>query len=641
MGKDESRAGGIRVYFYKNVSKIYMKISSIKLKFAIIFISVSLISFGIAALLSTQWMAEEILGDFDEKAALIRIHIIHDLEESMDRKTHGEVFRTLDIYKGYKEVEEVRFFDLKGKDVFTEKPGQPDVRVEEVLRTGAPVRFNKIMNQRNVVAFVTPIQNKTECHQCHEKGDSIRGALLLSLNKEGMERYIGEKRQRFYLFFGLIAIGVCFASIFAVNRFFINPLKAVQKGTEAIKGGDLQYQVPTKSNDEIGVLAENFNLMTENLQSVFKELEKKNKQIEEQLQLVSHSQKEWQETFNCITDPIAIMANDCTILRANQAFQKVFEEAFKIETFVQQNGILNKKCEELFGTCLLSDCPHKITVAEKRAIFKEIRGPRTGKIYEISMFPYYSQHRDFIGSIAILKDITEKKEDEMRSLLRERLAALGQIISGVVHEINNPLATIGISAEGLLERVKEGRYDQQLFENYLGIIGEEIHRSRKITNSMLSYVRGGETEKEEINIHEVLDNTLEMLSFQGRLNNIELLKDYRDEMKPIRGNEGELRQVFLAVINNALEAMEGKGRLKLETENREKEVSVRISDTGPGISSKIADRIFIPFITTRSEKGGTGLGLYIAKKIIQEHNGSIEVLSKEGEGATFSITLPT
>lgn len=617
-----------------------MKISSIKLKFSIISICISLISFGVAALLSTQWMAEEIQGDYEEKAALMGTHIIHDLEESMNRRTHGEVFRTLDIYKGYKEVEEVRFFDLRGKDVFTNKPGQPDVRVEEVLRTGVPIRFNKVVDQRNVVAFVTPIQNKTECHQCHEKKDSIRGALLLSLNQEGMERYIGEKRQKFYLFFGLIGIVVCFTSIFLVNRLFLNPLKPIQKGAKAVEGGDFQYQIPIKSSNEIGVLAEHFNLMTEKLQFTFKELEDKKKQIAEQLQLVSHSQKEWQETFDCITDPIAVIANDCTILRANQAFKKVFQEVFKMGTFLPQNESINKRCDELFGACLLSDCPHKATMAEKRPVLKEIQGPKTERIYEISMFPYYSQNRDFIGSIAIMKDITEKKETEMRSLMRERLAAIGQMISGVVHEINNPLATIGISVEGLLERLKEDRFDRQLFESYLGIIGEEIHRSRKITNSMLSYVRQGETEKEEVNIHEVLDKTLEMFSFQGRLSQVELLKDYRDGMQLIRGNEGELRQVFLAIINNALEAMEGKGKLQMEIENHGKEVSVRISDTGPGISSKIADQIFSPFITTKSEKGGTGLGLYIANRIIKEHGGRIEVFSEEGKGATFTITLP-
>lgn len=617
-----------------------MKLSSIKLKFAIVSISISMISFGIAALLSTQWMASEIENDYQEKAALMGTHIIHDLEESMLRRTHEEVFRTLDIYKNYKEVEEVRFFNLRGRDVFTEKEGEPDIRVEEALRTRTPIRYHKTMNQRKVVSFLTPIQNKAECQQCHEKGDPIRGALLLSLNQEGMEQYIKGKRLRFILFFGLIALGVIIVSLFMANLLFLHPLKPVQQGAEAIREGNLQYRIPVRTTDEIGVLAEHFNRMAETLEFTFKELENKEKQIGEQLHLVSRSQKEWQETFDCITDPIAILASDCTFLRVNQAFRRAFPDAFKGDPPFLQNGAVMKKCEDLFGACLLIDCPHKTMVTEETPILKEIQWPKTGKIYEISMFPYYSQQMDFIGSIAVLKDITEKKGNEMRNILRERLAAIGQMISGVVHEINNPLATIAISAEGLLQRAKEGRFDRQVFESYLGIIEEEIHRSRKITNSMLSYVRKGETEKQEVNIHEVLDKTIEMLSFQGKMSHIELLKDYDSGIQPAQGNEGELRQVFLAVINNAIEAMEGIGRLTLETINHGKEVCVKICDNGPGIPSKMIGEIFSPFVTTKAGKGGTGLGLYIAKNIIQEHGGRMEVFSAEGKGATFAIALP-
>lgn len=247
---------------------------------------------------------------------------------------------------------------------------------------------------------------------------------------------------------------------------------------------------------------------------------------------------------------------------------------------------------------------------------------------------------DFTGSVAIVKDITEKREDEMRRLMRERLSAIGEVVSSVAHEINNPLATVAVSAEGLLKRVREGRFNPSLFESYLGIIREEIDRSRKITGGMLSFVRKNDSKKEDIDIHEVLNKTLEMLSFQGQLSNIEVLKDYQKEIGMIRGNEGELRQVFLSIINNAIEAMDMKGKIKLETENRENEVSVKISDTGPGVPVSRLERIFAPFFTTRSEKGGTGLGLFIAKKIIEENGGRIDVSSDEGKGAVFTITLP-
>jgi PAS domain S-box-containing protein len=618
-----------------NFIKVRMKASSIKVKFTIIAILISLVSFGAAAFLSTHWLAKEIEVDYKEKATLMATHIIHDLEDSMLRRTHGEIFTTLDIYRSYKDVEEVRIFNTKSKEVFVKGESSSEARMEEVIRTREPLHFYKRMKNREAATFTIPIKNRPECHRCHEKSEPLRGALLLSLNLQGMQYYIGQQEQRFFILFGLIATGTIFATVIAVKRFFLNPLTAIQEGAEAIEKGNFEYQIPVRSKDEVGTLAENFNNMAQTLQRYFKELEDKNRLLTEQFVLVSRSQKEWEQTFKCITDPMAILDNDCKIVRANKAFKGTFGEFF---TSPWEEGS-GKKCSELFGACMLSDCPHKHTVQERRPTTQEIHGSKNGKIFEASIFPYQSTEADFIGSIAILKDITEKKENEMRLIITERLAALGQIASGIAHEINNPMATIAACTEGLLKRVRNSQYDLPLFENYLKIIEEEVNRCTNITTSMLSFVRETNNEGKEINIHEVLDKTLEMISFQGRLNEVEVLKNYQKKSLVIHGNEGELRQVFLSIIVNALDAMEDKGTLALETGTAENSVFVKISDTGPGIPSDLINRIFDPFFSTKSEKGGTGLGLSIAKKIVRENNGRIEVTSEKG--TTFTITLPT
>src|SRR4030067_2617943 len=127
-----------------------MGLLTIRMKFTIVTIGISLVSFGVAAVLSTQWLAEEIQDDYKEKASLIWTHIIHDLEESMIRRIHQDISRTLDIYKAYKEVEEVRIFNRNGKEVFTQGPASPETKVEEVLRSGNPIQFEKKINHRNV-----------------------------------------------------------------------------------------------------------------------------------------------------------------------------------------------------------------------------------------------------------------------------------------------------------------------------------------------------------------------------------------------------------------------------------------------------------------------------------------------------------
>ncbi|MDH5201950.1 MAG: PAS domain S-box protein [Nitrospirota bacterium] len=240
-----------------------------------------------------------------------------------------------------------------------------------------------------------------------------------------------------------------------------------------------------------------------------------------------------------------------------------------------------------------------------------------------------------------VQDITEKKETEMQLIMSERLSALGQMASGIAHEINNPLASIGGCAEGLLNRINKGQVDHELFKNYFKIIGEEVTRCKKITTNMLSFVRKGTYTKSYVNVHEILDKTLELISLQGRLKGVNVLRIYGEGLPLIQGSEGDLKQVFLAVIINALDSMDNNGTLTLKTGKENNEIFIKIIDTGSGIPSELIGRIFNPFFTTKSDKGGVGLGLSIANKIITDNDGRIEVISEEEKGTTFTITLPT
>ena len=330
------------------------------------------------------------------------------------------------------------------------------------------------------------------------------------------------------------------------------------------------------------------------------------------LDVVSRSQKEWQDTFDSITDMISIVSKDFTILKANKAFSAYY--GFKPE------DVLNKKCYELVhnGDSPIPNCPHLTTIADNKSSGDEMYDQRTGRTFSIFTFPYNSPEGEAIGSIHVMRDVTDDKEKEMRLITSERLAALGQMASGIAHEINNPLASIAGCSEGLLSRVRKGQCETALFESYLSIIQEEVFRCKSITTAMLSFVRKTTYEKKEINLAESLDKTIEIIGFQGRLKDIEIVRKYQEQMPLIHGNEGELRQVILAVVTNALDAMQDRGTLTIETGVREDGVAIRISDTGNGIPPEIINRIFDPFFTTKSERGGTGLGLSIARKIAGE-----------------------
>jgi len=357
------------------------------------------------------------------------------------------------------------------------------------------------------------------------------------------------------------------------------------------------------------------------------------KNLQDALEKVSISQKEWQGTFDNIGDLISIHDRDFNIIKINKALSEYLNLPY--------GQILNKKCYNLFHNCNIPvpNCPHRHTLAERRSVTEEVHDPKTARTFRVSTFPYYSPKGELLGSIHIARDITVEREKEVQLIMSDRLAALGQMASGIAHEINNPLASIAGCAEGLLSRIKKGKFDPELFENYLNIIDEEISRCKNITDSILSFVRKTSYVKKNVDMKILLDRTLELIGFQGRLEQVNVIRKYDPELPAFYVSEGELRQVILAIITNALDAMKDKGTLTVETGTEGDTVFIKISDTGPGILTEHIDGIFKPFFTTKSETGGTGLGLAIANKIITNHGGSIDVFSETGKGTAFRIVL--
>jgi len=440
------------------------------------------------------------------------------------------------------------------------------------------------------------------------------------------------------------------------NDFAAGPSEALWK-TEAVKrgyGSIMAIPLITTENSVLSVLAlysglagyftkkriRQFMIFANQVATaienrlLMEDIEQRNKEISKQLALISQSQQEWQLTFDSITDLVSIHDTNYRVIKSNKAFRE----------YCGTDSASNpaEKCYELVhGLCSpVAGCPHKMTIENQQPATHELRDPKTNKLLRVSTFPYYTPDGVFQGSVHIARDITAEKDQELRLIMSERLASLGQMASGVAHEINNPLASIAGCTEGLLNRVKSGRCDTGVCINYFEIILDEIRRSKNITTSMLSFVRTSSYEKKEVSLDDLLEKTVEMVGFQGRLADMEIVRNYAEDLPRIFANEGELRQVFLIIITNALDAMEERGRLGLSTALEGDSAVISISDTGVGIPEKSRKNIFDPFFTTKMSTGGTGLGLSIAHKIILNHGGTINVQSEEGKGTTFVISIP-
>jgi two-component system NtrC family sensor kinase len=262
-------------------------------------------------------------------------------------------------------------------------------------------------------------------------------------------------------------------------------------------------------------------------------------------------------------------------------------------------------------------------------------------VFQISVSPWYDRDKRLAGSIHVAKDISNEKLLQQQLIQSEKLSALGALISGIAHELNNPLmGVIGFSQ--LLQMRMD--LDARAQENLLKINNLAL-RCRRIVQNLLSYARKQTPERTLTDINEILERTIELRSYELEVNNIEIVRDLDPRLPKTIADGHQLQQVFLNVVTNAEQAMlesHGRGRLTIRTRTdaQHTRITVEIADDGPGIPEHHLTRIFDPFFTTKEVGKGTGLGLSISYGMIKEHGGNIYARSRLGEGSTFVIEMP-
>jgi two-component system NtrC family sensor kinase len=230
------------------------------------------------------------------------------------------------------------------------------------------------------------------------------------------------------------------------------------------------------------------------------------------------------------------------------------------------------------------------------------------------------------------------QETHLQLVQLEKLRSLGDMAAGVAHEINNPLGGIIIYASLLMEGLAPDDAKRADLER----IVHEATRCKEIVKSLLEFARQSGDKKELIDVNRAITDGLLFLENQATFHNIEIIKELDPSIPPLWGNAGQLKQVFLNIMINAADAMQGRGVLTIKTfcARDSDKIAIEFSDTGGGIPQDILPRIFDPFFTTKRVGEGTGLGLSMSYGIVKEHNGSIEVNTVAGSGTTFRVLLP-
>ena len=277
----------------------------------------------------------------------------------------------------------------------------------------------------------------------------------------------------------------------------------------------------------------------------------------------------------------------------------------------------------------------------------ELRLKSTGKVIGYTLSQVRDERARITGATLFFKDLTRVEQLEERERLRDRLAALGEMAAAIAHEVKNPLAGIEVMA-GLLKRQLASNEDAQ---SILGDIIKEAKMANAIVLEVLEFVRPIRLQVERISLSDVVRDAMSMAESHVARGETEIATRLPEDLPPLQGDPHQLRQLFTNLLTNAFEALNGAGIVAITASYLPPEeeppaveshavpmILVEITDNGPGVPADLIDRIFSPFFTTKPQ--GSGLGLAIVRKIVDAHDGRIDVAAMAGAGTRFRITLP-
>jgi PAS domain S-box-containing protein len=353
------------------------------------------------------------------------------------------------------------------------------------------------------------------------------------------------------------------------------------------------------------------------------------KQSEEKLKQAA---QEWRTTFDSITDHIFIHDKDNRIIMVNKAVADMLKTT--------PNELVGKYCHEVMHGSKEppANCPHLLTLKTGKSAAIEWLNPDTETYFHESSSPVFSEKGEVTGSIIVARDITQQKRIEQQLIMTDRLASIGELSSGIAHELNNPLTSV----IGFSQLLMEGDVPANIKED-LATIYNEAQRAAVIVKNLLTFARKHAPVKQLSQVNTVIEDVLKLRTYEQKVNNIEVEKHLAINLPGIMIDYFQMQQVFLNIVVNAEFAMleaHHKGRLTITTEKVDDIIRISFTDEGPGIPEENLKRIFDPFFTTKEVGKGTGLGLSICHGIVSEHGGKIYAKSENGQGTSFIVELP-
>ncbi|HEY2510379.1 MAG TPA: ATP-binding protein, partial [Polyangiaceae bacterium] len=351
----------------------------------------------------------------------------------------------------------------------------------------------------------------------------------------------------------------------------------------------------------------------------------------EAVQLEARADVVWQAASEQLSDGITLLDHDLRIVRVNSAELRLLRK--------EEVEVVGRRCTEVFGMCKRAPrCPHRVALEERRRSVVEIIGVVTGRPLRVELIPAEENDAN-IAIIHVAHDQTEERAVRTQMVTSDRLASIGRLAAGVAHEINNPAAFVTVNLGVLRDRFLAGTIRNQ---DVLAMLEESLNgmdRIREIVRDLKGLARDRSIDL--IDLSALVQSAVRMTAHETR-GRARVERIHEDgAFARVRG--ARVTQVVLNLVLNAAQALppgRADNRITIRTRRAGERALIEVADNGVGIDASIAPHIFEPFFTTREGAGGTGLGLWLARSIVEEEGGRLTFTQEPGGGTRFVVDLP-
>lgn len=547
-----------------------------------------------------------------------------------------EIVSRLGRQKG---IEAVMILNPQGQVRFASRPElinrtfdltRPDLCPECIWDRKTPFERTDLLTPADgrstaVLRSVKSVANREECRQCH--GDlassPFNGVLVVDHDANDLRQnaFLGALTLAGS---GMIVVLGLLAWLYRLlRRHVLEPVSHLQRASQALAAGNLDSRVDPRGEDELADLGRSFNTMAEQLKGNVTQSAERERYV--------------QALLDALPDGVRVIGPDFRIISANQAYRDLIGAGAPppVGSFCYTSCLQRSEpCVPTLVTCPLVALTGTGDSLKYHSHYIRTDGAEVSVEVKAAKLEIAAEG----GRQTVVVEVIRDLDAAVRISHEQRLSELGQLATGVAHEIRNPLSSVAmllVDAEANLRQ-----RDVDAAAPTLRLIGQEVDRCLAITDSLLKLGTPPGFSAQLIGLNEIVGDVLMLLRFEAEQNHVLVETDLAPGVR-ILGSDGDLRIVLINLIQNAFHAMPEGGRLTITTLREPRQVALRISDTGVGIAPEDQRAIFLPFWSRRADGvNGTGLGLAICQSVIKGLGGSISVSSRPGQGTTFTVVMP-